>query len=210
MGRKIIVIGVLLFISTLSADRLRIGLKGGLNHQTFDSGEWNVKPGSGLGFHGGLSFEVYLTPSILPVQFGIEGELLNQRANYNWETPFNKTYMGKRLNNLVIPFLMKVRVGIPMLPDLETGLGLSLVRNLSGQWGLKGETGEIWLDMEEKDLQTDLGFQFKGEIGIKVAPLLKVTPGFVYQKNLTQDDPNTDNKEKESAGFFCCGIYLSL
>ncbi len=202
--RKIIVIGVLFSISTLSADKLRIGLKAGLNHQTFDSGEWNTRPGSGFGLHWGLSLEAYLTPSLLPVQFGIEGELLNQKANYNWETPF-KSYIGKRLNNLIIPLLMKVRVGIPMLPDLETGLGLSLIRNLSGQWGVKGEGGEIWLDMEEKDLQTDLGFQFEGEAGIKVAPLLKVTPGFIYQKNLT-----TDDKEKESAGFFYCGIYLSL
>jgi hypothetical protein len=199
---------ILLTLGGLNADTVRVGLLGGLNYQSYDSGQLNVQPGSGFGLHGGMNVEFFLSPGCLPAQLGLELELLRQNARYNWDTPFQGLYSALVLNNIVIPLMPKIRIGIIPKTDFEFGMGLSLIRNTSGYWRLSS-SGDV--PISTSDLQTDIGFQLKADVGYKLAPMLLIVPSLRYQINLTANDPDTPNQtEKEHALFIALGLTLGF
>ncbi len=209
-----IFIGVILTIFTvgvIQAETIRVGLLGGLNNQSYDSGQLNVRPGTGFSFHGGMNVEFFFTPGCLPAQLGVELELIRQNAHYNWDTPFQGLYAALVLNNTVIPLMPKLRIGIIPKTDFEFGLGLSLIRNTSGYWRLSSSAGGLDVPINSNDLETDLGFVLKADVGYKIAPMLLIVPNLRYQLNLTSDDPDTQTlTEKEHALFFGVGLELGF
>lgn len=198
-------------VGAIQADTIRVGLLGGLNSQSYDGGQVNIRPGTGWSVHGGINVEFFFTPGCLPAQLGLELELLRQNARYDWDTPFQGLYSTLVLNNTVIPLMPKLRVGIIPKTDFEFGLGLSLIKSTSGYWRLWGSGGGLDVPINANDLETDLGFVMKADVGYMIAPFLLIVPNLRYQLNLTADNPDTQTlTEKEHAFFFGVGLELGF
>lgn len=186
---------------------LEITALGGGNYQKW---HFNGCYGKGVGAHGGILASIEMTPSCLPVYVGVESGVLVQKANYTWPDQLARyppNDVTDHLNNLLVLILLKGTFKPLSGLRLGAGIGPSIIRNISGTWeDTYGGEGKI----EKERLQTDLGWQIKGDIGIKLLPMLWLKPSVTAQFNLTADDKETDEKEKETAWFFSLGLALKI
>jgi len=200
---------VLLF-ALLASVALGIEVTGvvGLNSQSWDDGNDNI--GTGTGVHGGILGSIGVTPSCLPAYVGVETGFLIQRANYTWENfLFEDTDLNWHYNNLVIPILLKGTLKPTGGFHVGAGLGFSIISNLSGSWDYDLGAVRFEDDFDDDDMETDLGLQIKGDVGIKLIPMLWLKPSVTVQLNLTADDADTENQEEsENAIFFSIGLAI--
>lgn len=184
---------------------------GGLNYQSWDDGNGNV--GSGVGLHAGLLGSIGITPSCLPVYVGLETGFLYQNANYTWEDAgFNNTNLSISLHNVVIPILLKGNFKPTKKLSIGAALGPSIIIHSSGSW--EYDIGNVQFEDEfnKDNLATDVGFQVKGDLGIKIVPMLWLKPSITLQLNGNPDNPfNQDERVgAETAFLFSLGLALKI
>lgn len=195
---------VLLF-AFLASVALGIEVTGvvGINSQTWDNG--NGYGGSGMGAHGGILGGIGISPSRVPVYLGVETGFLYQKANYTWED----SDLNWHYNNLVIPILLKGTFKPTGGFHIGVGIGPSIISNMSGyyDWDIDGVRFED--DFTDDELETDMGLQIKGDVGIKLVPLLWLKPSVTVQLNLTADEKDgRDQEESETALFLSLGLAI--
>lgn len=183
----------------------------GVNYQSWDDGNGNV--GSGAGLHAGLLGSIGITPSCLPVYIGLESGVLYQNANYTWEDAgFNNTNLSISFHNVVVPILIKGNFKPTKKLSLGAGLGPSFIIHGSGSW--EYDIGNVQFEDEfnPDNLAADVGFQIKGDVGIKLAPMLWLKPSVTLQLNGNPDNPfNQDERVgAETALFFSLGLALKI
>lgn len=180
----------------------------GLNTQSWNDGNDNV--GSGLGVHAGILGSIGITPSCLPAYIGAETGFLIQSAKYSWETGFGSTDLVIEYNNVVIPILLKVTFKPTGGFHIGAGLGPSFIVHTSGASGIESEGVAIMVDLNKDNLATDLGFQLKADVGIKLVPMLWLKPAIVYQLNANPDDPFTEDDDNGSESTLFISIGLAI
>ena len=180
----------------------------GLNMQQWEDD--NEHTASGTGVHGGILAGIGITPSCLPAYVGVESGFLLQTANYEGEDlllPGDN--MEIRLNNLIIPILLKGSLNPTSGLHIGAGLGPSIIVHNSGHyaydWILHVED-----DFNKDNLATDLGFQLKADVGIKLVPMLWLKPAIVYQLNANPDDPFTEDDDNGSESTLFISIGLAI
>ncbi|MBD3284885.1 hypothetical protein GF359_00815 [candidate division WOR-3 bacterium] len=177
----------------------------GANSQTWDDGSGNS--GTGGGAHFGILGSIGMTPSCLPVYLGVETGFLTQSAKYNWETGFGELDVNLKYNNLVIPILLKGTFKPTGKIHIGAGLGPSLIIHSSGVMGIGIDDWSLMGDIDDDDLKTEIGFQIKGDVGIKLIPLLWLKPGITLQINSNPYSPVTGQKEGSETTWF---IHIGL
>jgi hypothetical protein len=204
-------LGLGIFLVLGQADATGVGLTPiiGLNQQTLEVRELSSE-GSGLSAHFGVEGVYYLTPGFLPLQLGIGSGILFQNARYHWETGIEGLKTTLSLDNLVIPFEVKLKLALLKGWEALVGTGFSVIHNLSGEWRLEGEGGVIERDLDADELETDLGFNIDLGMGYQFAPMLRVVPGMSYQLNLTADDSRSSKTEHGSTWFLSIGLGITL
>jgi len=202
---------VLLFVLLASvAWGIEVGGLVGVNYQSWDDGNGNV--GSGVGLHAGILGGIGITPSCLPVYIGAETGFLIQSAKYTWETGFGGVDLILKYNNVVIPVLLKATLKPSGGFHIGAGLGPSFSIHTSGATGIGNDNWNSMVDIPEDDLKTDVGFQIKGDVGIKLIPILWLKPSVTLQLNGNPDNPfNQDERVgAETALFFALGLALKI
>lgn len=179
----------------------------GFNTQSWDDGNGNV--GSGAGFHAGFLGGIGITPSCLPAYVGVESGFLLQNARYSWETGFGGIDLLLKYNNLVIPVLLKANLDVAKKFHLGAGVGPSFIIHTGGETAVGTEDWALTTEISDEDLKTDLGFQVKGEVGIKLIPLLWLKPSVTLQLNPTPYSPvSHENQGSETALLFSVGLAV--
>jgi len=179
----------------------------GANSQSWDDG--NGYKGTGSGAHFGILGSIGITPSCLPVYVGVETGFLSQSARYSWDTGFGGIQFRLKYGNLVIPVLLKGTFKPTGKIHIGAGLGPSFIIHSSGAMGFGGQDWEILPDIPADDLKTDVGFQIKGDIGIKLIPWLWLKPGLTLQINSNPYSPVTHEKQgSETAWLFSIGLAI--
>ncbi|TET22427.1 MAG: hypothetical protein E3J71_06305 [Candidatus Stahlbacteria bacterium] len=183
----------------------------GLNTQSWNDGNDNI--GSGVGLHAGLLGSIGITPSCLPVYVGLESGFLYQNANYTWEDAgFDNVNLSISLHNVVIPILLKGNFKPTKKLSLGAALGPSIIIHSSGSWEYDVAVIQFEDEFNKDNLAADLGFQIKGDVGIKLAPMLWLKPSVTLQLNGNPDNPfNTDERVgAETALFFSLELALKI
>jgi hypothetical protein len=178
-----------------------VGAHVGLNMQSWQDDDNHKISGSGL--HGGVLGSIGVTPSCLPAYVGVETGFLIQNANYKGaDFLIQGDDMEIHLNNVVIPLLLKAHLKPSDKIHIGAGLGPSFIIHSSGSYEyniLIHFAG----DFEKEDLATDVGFQLKGDVGVKLAPMLWLKPSLTVQLNPNPDNPfDQDNREGEELTLF--------
>jgi hypothetical protein len=170
------------------------GIQTGINHSNFD-------PDDEAGNYSGLGFQVGLG---MGVEFG---NIFGLRITPSFKTnSFNRTVLnidiGADYNNLYLPFAFQLKAGmLPIAPYL--GLGLA------GNFQLDGTAyiGSFKKSIDE--LENDLLFLFSFGTDFKLAKA-KITPEFLFNVNLTADDPDTENRSESYYDFhFSLGVFYT-
>lgn len=180
---------------------IEVGAYVGLNTQSWQDDE-NHKI-SGTGFHGGILGGIGITPSCLPAYVGVETGFLIQQANYKGaDFLIEGDDMEVHLNNVVIPLLLKAHLKPSGKLHVGAGLGPTFIFHNSGSYEY-----DLILhfagDFDKDNLTTDVGFQLKGDVGIKLAPMLWLKPALTVQLNGNPDNPfNTDEREGDELSLF--------
>jgi len=181
---------------------------GGLNYQSWDDGNGNI--GSGVGLHAGLLGSIGITPSCLPVYIGAETGFLVQSAKYSWETGFGDTDLILKYNNVVIPVLLKGTLKPTGKFHIGAGLGPAFIVHTSGATGIGAGNWDLMVDIPDDDLKTDVGFQIKGDVGIKLIPMLWLKPSLTVQLNGNPYSPVTHERQgSETTILFSVGLAVS-
>jgi len=187
---------------------IEVGGYVGFNSQTWQDDDGHTV--SGTGGHAGILGGFGITPSCLPAYIGLESGVLFQNAAYKGEDfLIEGDDMEIHLNNLVIPILLKVNLKPSRGFHVGAGLGPSFIIHSSGnyEYNILIHFAD---DFQEENLATDLGFQLKGDVGIKLAPLLWLKPALTFQFNNKPDNPfDQDNREgDEFTLFLSLGLVL--
>lgn len=199
---------VLLF-ALLASVALGIEVTGvvGLNTQTWDDGNDNV--GTGTGVHGGILGSIGITPSCLPAYIGLETGFLIQNAKYSWETGFGDLNLILKYNNVVIPVLLKATLKPTGGFHIGAGLGPSFSIHTSGATGIGDDNWNSMVDIPDDDLKTDVGFQVKGDVGIKLIPMLWLKPSVTVQLTGNPYSPITQERQgSETTLYFSVGLAI--
>ncbi|MCK4334661.1 hypothetical protein KAX06_07785 [candidate division WOR-3 bacterium] len=180
---------------------------GGGNYQSWDDGNGNI--GSGVGLHAGLLGGIGITPSCLPVYIGAETGFLIQSAKYTWETGFGGVDLILKYNNVVIPVLLKATLKPSGGFHIGAGLGPSFSIHTSGATGIGNDNWNSMVDIPEDDLRTDVGFQVKGDLGIKLIPTLWLKPSVTVQLTGNPYSPITQERQgSETTLYFSVGLAI--
>ncbi|MBN2379122.1 outer membrane beta-barrel protein [candidate division WOR-3 bacterium] len=189
---------------------IEIGGHVGLNTQSWQDDDGHKI--SGLGAHLGVLGSIGITPSCLPAYIGVETGFLLQSAGYKGEDfLIEGDDMEIHMSNLVIPLLLKAQLKPSKGFHIGAGLGPSFIVHNSGnyQYDLVIHFDEE--DFEKEDLATDVGFQLKGDVGIKLIPTLWLKPAITVQLNGNPDNPfNQESREgEEFTIFISVGLVFS-
>jgi len=198
-----------LILALLASVALGIEVTGvvGLNTQTWDDGNDNV--GTGTGAHGGILGSIGITPSCLPAYIGLETGFLIQNAKYSWETGFGDLNLILKYNNVVIPVLLKGTLKPTGGFHIGAGLGPSFSIHTSGATGIGADNWSSMLDIPDDDLKTDVGFQVKGDLGIKLIPMLWLKPSVTVQLTGNPYSPITQERQgSETTLYFSVGLAI--
>lgn len=202
---------LILALTATLAWGIEVGGVAGFNYQSWNDGEDNI--GAGFGLHAGILGGIGITPSCLPVYIGLESGFFIQGANYTWQKGgYGNPYLSVHLNNLVIPILLKTNFEPNKNLHLGAGLGPSFIIHTSGSFKLGSDIGAIEFPFNKDNLAADLGFQVRGELGIKLIPLLWFKPSVTLQPNGNPDNPfNQDSRVgSETTLFFTLGLALRI
>jgi len=185
----------------------------GLNGQTYAKTIENSTvsySGSGWGTHIGAGVGIDITPGCLPVVMGIETGLWVQNTSYTWKILGIEEQHN--YSNIAVPLVPKITLKPPTAGfSLSFGMGPLVFSNTSGRKKVRFNEGS-WVeeDIPKEELRTFLCWRFQGELGIKVAPILFLSPYFIFQPNLTADDPDTDVKESRNSVLFGLGLVFRI
>jgi hypothetical protein len=169
-----------------------VGANVGGNYNTLNFDVEGMDAWTGLGFGGGLVFEADFLPMLgaeIDVQYAM------YKYGYSEEVLDYTLDMTTTLNNLVIPFLLKYKMAMPMVSPYFV-LGPSLIRNLSGTVKVEMDGQSASDDIESEYLETDIGLQVGVGANISAMPPIGIAPYVRYQYNLTADDDNSPNNKE--------------
>jgi len=183
---------LLLFCSLAFGQGFSVGanLGGSYNMWDYDVEGWETY--SGIGFGGGLVFEVDFMPML-----GVELDILYSMYKYSTTIEMFGIDIDQdiSMNNLVVPILLKYKFAMPVVSPYFV-LGPSIIRNLSGTIETSSNGISISIDVPDELLETDIGVQVGLGANIGMTPSINISPYFRFQYNITADDPDTeDNKE---------------
>lgn len=189
------------------------GLEGagflGLNSHSWDDGNDNV--GTGIGTHIGLMGNFGFTPSCLPVYVGLESGFLVQSANYKWQDGgFGNAYLSVHYSNLVIPLLLRGTLKPSKGLHLGVSMGPAFVVHGSGDWKIGIDDAALEFQFNTDNLATDVALQIKGDVGIKLIPLLWLKPAVTVQLTGNPDDPFTAEGREGSETTINFSIGLAI
>lgn len=189
---------------------IEVGALVGFNPQTWQDDNGNSI--SGVGAHMGVLGGIGITPSCLPAYIGLETGFLVQGASYSGQDfIIQGDDMKIHLNNVVIPILLKAHLQPSKKIEIGVGLGPAFIIHASGdyEYNLLFHFAD---DFAKDNLATDVGFQLKGDVGIKLIPTLWLRPALTVQLNPNPDNPfNTDERTgDEVAAFISVGLVFKL
>jgi|GEM_PF-2445649 len=188
-----------------------VGAYVGLNNQSWKDNASEPNKASGISAHGGILGSIGITPSCLPVYVGLESGFILQKADYKGkDLLFKGNDLEIHMNNLIIPVLLKANLKPSPKIRIGAGLGPSFIIHNSGSYEydiiihLEG-------DFDKDNLEPDVGFMLKGDMGIQLMPLLWLKPTVAIQLNNKPDDPRNKNESfgEEMSVFFSVGLVLS-
>lgn len=159
-----------------------VGANLGGSYNTMSSGIEGDDSYSGIGFGGGLVFDLDL------MMFGAELDVLY--SMYKYSRTVNDVEYTTTINNLVVPLLFKYKMAMPTVSPYFV-LGPSIIYGMSGSYESDGTSGDI----ESDDLETDIGIQVGAGANIGMMLPVNISPYARFQYNLTANDPDTDNSE---------------
>jgi len=177
------VIILLLCSSLVFGQGLSIGANLGANYNMTNSGIEGDESASGLGFGGGLAADFDFMPMI-----GAELDIVY--SMYKYGSTYNDIEYTSTCNNLVVPFLLKYKMRIPIVSPYFV-LGPSLIYALSASWEGGGQSG----DVPDSLVETDFGIQVGAGANLGMMAPMTISPYVRFQYNLTANDPDTDNSE---------------
>ena len=168
---KIILATTILLLSCglLFGQGFSIGANVGGGYHTLNLDEPDMDNMTGIGFGGGVVFELDLLPML-----GAEVDVQYAIYNYKWSGEIDDAEgeISIKTNNLVVPVLFKYKMAMPTVSPYFA-IGPSLIKNLSGSITMSSDEVDTTWDIESDELETDFGLQ----VGYKPAFDANVDPG---------------------------------
>jgi hypothetical protein len=186
---------VLLTFGLVHGQGISIGANLGGSYNTANPDIANVDASTGLGFGGGLAFDIDF------MMFGAEVDVMY--SMYKYGNTINNVDYTTTMNNLVVPVLFKYKIAMPTVSPYFV-LGPSLIYGLSGTYESNGTS----TDIESDSLETDFGIQVGAGANLGMIPTIGISPYARFQYNLTADDPDTESNS-ESAYDILFGVIFS-
>lgn len=196
---------LLLFCSLAFGQGFSVGANLGGSYNSMNPDDPTMDNLTGLGFGGGLVFEVDFLPML-----GVELDILYSQYKYSYsgelmligDYDITMTY-----NNLVVPILLKYKFAMPTISPYFVA-GPSIIKNLSGETEITLMDTTVTADFEDDELELDFGIQFGAGANIGVTPVINISPYVRFQYNLTGDLDWTDGF-KESMYDILFGINFT-
>jgi hypothetical protein len=118
----------------------------------------------------------------------------------------------------ITPSCLPVYIGAELLKatlkpsggfHIGAGLGPSFSIHTSGATGIGNDNWNSMVDIPEDDLRTDVGFQVKGDLGIKLIPTLWLKPSVTVQLTGNPYSPITQERQgSETTLYFSVGLAI--
>lgn len=199
--KKLFVIGVALILAGGLYAQGSVGLKGGLNYGSFDSGVEGEDAYTGLGYHFGLEAGYMPMPSI-----GVD--IGGFYYIGKWSTTVDDVDVEMTINSIYIPLSLRYVFAAAPTVNPYVKLGGAVMMESSGET-TTGEEDPV--DIPDEFIETD--FFILGGFGVDIGatPTISVRPELVFQYNITGDrDDTTDQDESAYDFLFSLGFYYAF